>query len=95
MSQLEIDELYQQAIGEMGLSLNDFYTMTPKEIETSYQGFINCKELEVNLIKSAVVESLQGNLDTIYLTEPRGYEVGNLEERQTVFTKLGIEEVEQ
>ena len=95
MSQLEIDELYQQANGEMGLSLNDFYTMTPKEIETSYQGFINCNQLEVNLIKFVFVESLQGNLDTIYLTEPRGYEVGNLEERKTVFTKLGIEEVEQ
>ena len=35
-------------IGEIGLSISDFYKMSPKEIELAYQGYINKKQLEAN-----------------------------------------------
>lgn len=94
MSELKIKELYQQAIGELGLSLSDFYVMTPDEIENAYQGLICRKELEVNLIKTAIIEGLQGNTDIIHLLEPLGYVIGDLKERKQVFAKLNIKEQE-
>lgn len=94
MNELKIKELYQQAIGELGLSLNDFYAMTPEEIESAYQGFIYRKELEINLAKTAIIEGLQGNTDIIHLLKPLGYTIGDLKERKQVFTKLNIKEQE-
>jgi hypothetical protein len=54
LSYFEIEELYIKAIGEMGIALQDFYQMTPKEIDLAYEGYLRRKELEANLTKLAI-----------------------------------------
>jgi hypothetical protein len=75
----------------MGITPNDFYSMTPGEIDLAYEGYLRKKETEANLIKVAIVEALANNTELIRLTEDKGYSVGNERERQQVFEKLGIE----
>lgn len=91
-SLLEIQELYSKAIGEMGMALADFYAMTPEEIDLAYDGYIRRKELEGNLIKLAVLESLNGNGQTIKISEEKEYQVGSLVERENTLKELKIQD---
>ncbi len=93
ISDSEIEELYGMAIGEMGISLTDFYTMTPWEIEMAYAGYIKRKEMDVNLIRFAFTKALNGDSQFIDLTSQE-YEVGSEEEREKTFQNLGIKEEE-
>ena len=77
----------------MGLSLNDFYTMTPMEVEMAYAGYIKRKEMDVNLIRFAFTNALNGDSQFIDLTSQE-YEVGSEEERKETFQNLGIKEEE-
>lgn len=86
LSYFEIEELYIKAIGEMGIALQDFYRMTPKEIDLAYEGYLRRKELEANLTKLAIAS--QGTDELIRLTEDRQYEIGNKAERQAIFDLL-------
>ena len=91
LSLYEVEELYTKAVGEIGITPNDFYSMTPGEIDLAYEGYLRKKETEANLIKVAIVEALANNTELIRLTEDKGYSIGNERERQQVFEKLGIE----
>ena len=90
LSIYEIEELYTKAVGEIGIAPNDFYSMTPGEIELAYEGYLRRKETEANLTKMAIITSQDDEL--IRLTEDKGYSVGSKAEREEVFRLLNIEE---
>ena len=90
LSFFELEELYTKAVGEIGITPNDFYSMTPGEINIAYEGFLRRKETEANLTKMAIITSQNDEL--IRLTEDKGYVVGNKAEREEIFRLLNIEE---
>lgn len=90
LSIFEVEELYTKAVGEMGITPNDFYSMSPGEIELAYEGYLRRKETEANLTKMAIITSQNDEL--IRLTEDKGYFIGNKAEREEVFRLLNIEE---
>ena len=90
LSLFEVEELYTKAVGEIGITPNDFYSMSPGEINLAYEGYLRRKETEANLTKMAIITSQDDEL--IRLTEDKGYSVGNKAEREEVFRLLNIEE---
>ena len=90
LSLFEVEELYTKAVGEIGITPTDFYTMTPHEIDLAYEGYLRRKETEANLTKMAIITSQDSEL--IRLTENKGYFVGSKAEREEVFRLLNIEE---
>lgn len=90
LSLFEVEELYTKAVGEIGITPNDFYFMSPDEIELAYEGYLRRKETEANLTKMAIITSQDDEL--IRLTEDKGYSVGNKAEREEVFRLLNIKE---
>ena len=90
LSLYEVEELYTKAVGEIGITPNDFYSMSPGEIDLAYEGYLRRKETEANLTKMAIITSQNDEL--IRLTEDKGYSVGNKAEREEVFRLLNIEE---
>lgn len=90
LSFYEIEELYKQAVGEIGMAPLDFYSSTPEEIAVAYEGYLRRKETEANLTKLALLSNEDGEL--IRLTEDCGYTIGNLSERNKLFKKLNIRE---
>ena len=90
LSIFEVEELYTKAVGEMGITPNDFYSMSPDEINIAYEGYLRRKETEANLTKMAIITSQNDEL--IRLTEDKGYIVGNKTEREEIFRLLNIEE---
>ena len=90
LSLYEVEELYTKAVGEIGITPNDFYSMTPGEINIAYEGYLRRKETEANLTKMAIITSQNDEL--IRLTEDKGYVVGNKTEREEIFRLLNIEE---
>jgi hypothetical protein len=90
LSLYEVEELYTKAVGEIGIAPNDFYSMTPGEIDLAYEGYLRKKETEANLTKMAIMTSQNDEL--IRLTEDKGYSVGSKAEREEVFRLLNIKE---
>ena len=90
LSLFKVEELYTKAVGEIGITPNDFYSMTPGEINIAYEGYLRRKETEANLTKMAIITSQDDEL--IRLTEDKGYSVGNKAEREEVFRLLNIKE---
>ena len=86
LSLYEVEELYTKAVGEVGITPNDFYSMSPGEIDLAYEGYLRRKEIEANLTKIAIIS--QESEELIRLTEDRLYEIGNKAERQTTFKLL-------
>ena len=93
ISELKIAEYQQKAIGELGLTLNDFYVLTPQEIDNIYNGYMKRKEIEVNLNRLAFTRALNNNSDYIELLEKQ-YDIGSEEERMETFQNLGLREEE-
>ena len=93
ISELKIAEYQQKALGELGLSLDDFYALTPGEIDNIYDGYMKRKEIEVNLNRLAFTYALNNNSEYIELLEKQ-YEIGSEEEREKTFQNLGIKEEE-
>ena len=89
-SPFEVEELYTKAVGEIGITPTDFYTMTPHEIDLAYEGYLRRKETEANLTKMAIITSQNDEL--IRLTEDKGYSIGSEAERKEVFKLLNIKE---
>ena len=88
ISRYEIQELYTKAVGEIGIAPTDFYTMTIEEIDLAYEGYLRKKETEANLYKIALMTA--GSDELIRLTKDKGYNVGNIKEREEFFEKLQI-----
>lgn len=89
-SQINLSELYSKAVGEMGITPSDAIQMTAEEIDAAYEGYLRRKELEANLMMLAFLRALGGSDEPIVLTEEKGYELGSQEERERVFSSLGI-----
>ena len=88
----KIEELYCKAVGEIGINPLAFWTMTEKEIEIAYEGYIHRKELDANLMVLAFSNTLTKNTEMIRLIKEKGYTVGSINEREKTFSILNIEE---
>lgn len=86
----KIKELYAQAVGEVGINPDAFWNMTEEEVNLAYEGYIHRQELQVNLMQLAMFNALAGSKKPISLIENKGYRVGNINERNQCFQKLGI-----
>ena len=91
ISDKEIAGWYQQMVGEVGVSPNDFYKMTPEEMDLIYEGYITRKENDANIFLLAL-RAFKNNEKEILLKEERGYEIGSIEERNQTFKQLNIKE---
>lgn len=88
----ELTELYTRC-GELGISPSEFFFLTPDEIDWLYEGYLRRKELECNVILTAINQSKNKPDELIQFVEDKGYSIGNDEERKHTFLTLGIEEV--
>lgn len=89
--QVVIEKWYAVAVGEIGIPPHDFYTMTVKDLELAYKGYQQRLEDQANLLLLALVRSQSDNKYELFkLTENLGYEIGNLQERESVFNKLNL-----
>lgn len=82
--------LFQQAVGEIGINPESAWSMTEQEIEFVYEGYIHKQELTLNLMILALHRAEQKSWDTIELLENRGYTIGTEQERARVFKNLNI-----
>lgn len=89
-SQMEMAELYSQAVGEIGIQPSCFLQMSKQELDWAYDGYIRKKQLEANL-GVASINTAKGGYQPIKLIEDKDYEVGTVQERETTFLTLGIE----
>lgn len=86
----KINDLYLQAVGEVGISPNDVWSMTEEEIDLAYEGYAHRQEMNTNLLLIALHQYKNNSWNKIKLVEDRGYNIGTQEERMKVFTNLGI-----
>lgn len=80
----DIPGLYSRAVGEIGIDPSIVLQMTPQEIELAYKGYQRRQEALANIIKLAVIESLDNNQEIIQLIEPDEFCNGNQLERSQV-----------
>lgn len=88
----EIDELYRKSVGEMGLSPTDFFNMTVDEINLAYEGYLQRKELEANLVLLAINKGLSRDFSSIKIAPTIDYTVGSEKERKATFENWSIQE---
>lgn len=86
----KINDLYLQAVGEIGISPNDVWSMTEEEIDLAYEGYAHRQELTANLMLLVLKKAKHNAWDNIELVEDKGYRVGTDKERLEVFANLGI-----
>lgn len=91
LSQVELEELYMKAVGEIGIQPSEFYHMTVADIELAYEGYLRKKEIEANLQVTSINWAKSQSPELIRITEEREYEIGSLKERNEVFKNLKIE----
>lgn len=87
----KFEELEQRIVGEVGLSLSDFYYLTEKEADLIYQGYLERKELEANLMVISLEWFFSANPNNIELADKKDYQIGTEKERQQTFQLLGLE----
>ena len=87
----KINDLYQDAVGEIGISPNDVWFMTEEEIDLAYKGYIHKQELSANLMLLVLHKAQDKSWKNIQILEDQGYSIGSEEERREVFSNLGIE----
>lgn len=84
------DELYIKAVGEVGLSINEFNSMTPAEIDLAYCGYLKRQELIANCQLIAIRKSKDSNANLISLLGGNGYNHISDTERQEVLNTLNL-----
>ena len=87
----KINDLYLDAVGEIGISPNEVWSMTEEEINLAYEGYVHRQEFQANLMLLALHKAQNQSWDNIQILEDRGYSIGSEEERREVFSNLGIE----
>ena len=85
------EQLFEKAIGEIGLNIKDFYTMSPHEIDLAYRGYLSKKQLEANCFLIALRKSQDDKAFLISLLGGDGYTQSTQTERELTFKTLGIE----
>ena len=94
MTEEKFNYLFSKGVGEIGLSPKDFCDMTEEELDLAYNGYLEKKEIEANLMVSALFKEKNNDTSLIRLLEEKKYNIGSIEERTNVFDTLGISEVE-
>lgn len=87
----KINDLYLDAVGEIGISPNEVWSMTEEEINLAYEGYVHRQEFQANLMLLALHKAQNQSWANIQILEDRGYSIGSEEERREVFSNLGIE----
>ena len=86
----KIEDLFQSAVGEIGLNPSEVWSMTKEEIDSAYIGYIYRQQLSANLILASLRKTKINSWSEIKLLPDKGYVIGTDKERQRVFSKLGI-----
>lgn len=87
-----IEEWYKKGIGEIGLSLSTFYSLTPYELDLAYEGYMRRMELQANLTQLSMLNANNGTTKPIKIVQDKGYSLGSLKEREQVFKALHLKE---
>ena len=85
------EQLFEKVVGEIGLNINEFYSMSPHEIDLAYHGYLMRKQLEANCFLIALKKSQDNNATLISLLGGNGYSESTQAEREKTFKALGIE----
>lgn len=95
LSPLEIEKWYAVAVGEIGIPPSEFYEMTEDELDLAYEGYMKRVEALANAFLLALNRSKTDNKNKLFVfSENKGYDIGNINERQATFKHLGIKEDE-
>lgn len=86
----KIMDLFQCAVGEIGIDPNSVWSMTEEEIDLAYGGYIHKQELFANLTLLALHKAQNKSWNNIKILEDRGYSIGTEKERLEVFSNLKI-----
>ena len=86
------NELFTKGVGEVGLSVQEFNSMTPAELDLIYRGYLKKKELEANCMLIALRKSKDNKANLISLLGGDGYNYISETERNEVLKTLEIEE---
>ena len=85
----QIEELYQKAVGELGIAPQIFYTMTPHEVALAYQGYLDKKFLEANL-QIVAGRKVGDSKATMISLHGDGVQLSTIAKRNETFDALGI-----
>lgn len=86
----QIQKLFSIAVGEIGMSVTDFYASTPFEIELAYKGFIKKQEFQMNCDLATLKRSKDTYPELIHLNTNQQYSQNSQEQRISTFKTLGI-----
>ena len=85
------EQLFEKAVGEIGLNIDEFYSMSPHEIDSAYHGYLMRQQLEANCFLIALRKSQDNKATLISLLGGNGYSESTQTEREKTFKALGIE----
>lgn len=85
----QVEELYQKAVGELGIAPQIFYTMTPHEVTLAYQGYLDKKLLEANL-QIIAGRKVGDSKATMISLHGDGVQLSTIAKRNETFDALGI-----
>lgn len=87
---IDVRDLYEKIVGEVGIDPATFLSMDYEECELAYNGYLARQEMSANLMIQALNKALDQDYSPIQLLEQDEYSVGNEQERDIVFDRLGI-----
>lgn len=90
INEILYDELYIKAVGEIGLSINEFNSITPAELDLAYCGYLKRQELIANCQLIAIRKSKDSNANLISLLGGDGYNHISDTEREEVLNTLNL-----
>lgn len=87
---IDVRELYEKIVGEVGIDPAAFLQMDYEECELAYTGYLARQEMSANLMIEVLDKVSHQDYSPIQLLEQDEYSVGNEQERDIVFDRLGI-----
>lgn len=91
MDRIQNKDLFKLAIGEMNMSLNDFNEMTEEEFTLAYEGFLENKIKDANLLLLVLSKYKQNDFSPIsFEVEQSGFNQSTMEDREETFEALKI-----
>lgn len=94
LDELQIQDMYKQMVGEVGIQPSEFFQMSPEEVDWVYIGYLERKETDANLMLTCFNKYANNDYELIRLIEDQGYVIGSIKERNEFFSALGISEVD-
>lgn len=86
----QIEELYKIAVGELGIAPQSFYSLSPKEIELAYQGYLRRLEVQSALNLLSQRQATNSNATPFSFEEAAGSRISTIKDRNETFLALGI-----